>query len=215
MSAVDAGTGEINVSNTRRFGDVKKGYTPFKKGDVLFAKITPCMENGKMAVVPALSNDVAFGSTEFHVLRPRQNIDPFFIYYFVSSGKFRYDAERNMTGAVGQQRVSTAYLKNHPIPLPPFSEQRRIVAKIKDLFLEIDRGLENLEKLLGKIKSNHQLDRVYVLRQSILKKAFSGELVPQDINDEPSIVLLERIKAEKDTRVSYKKKSKKLEKVTI
>lgn len=215
MSAVDAGTGKINVSNTRRFGDVKKGYTPFREGDVLFAKITPCMENGKMAIVPAVLNNIGFGSTEFHVLRPRQDIDPSFIYYFVSSEKFRYDAERNMTGAVGQRRVSTSYLKSHSIPIPPFAEQKRIVAKIEELFSEIDRGLQNLEKLLGQLKSNHQLDRVYILRQSILKKAFSGDLVPQTIDDEPAKILLERISTEKGNQNSQKKKSMKLQKVTV
>ena len=107
MPAVEAETGGIEVSATRRFEEVKKGYTPFREGDVLFAKITPCMENGKMAVVPALRNGLGFGSTEFHVLRAKDGIAPEYLYYFVSSKRFRVDAEHNMTGAVGQRRVPT------------------------------------------------------------------------------------------------------------
>lgn len=167
MPAVEAGTGKIDVNSIRKFGDVKKGYTPFQKNDILFAKITPCMENGKMAIVPTLSNEIGFGSTEFHVLRPRKGVDPSFIYYFVSSEKFRYDAEHNMTGAVGQRRVPTPYLQNHPVPLPPFAEQKRIIAKIEELFSEIDKGIESLMKAQELLKA---------YRQSLLKNAFEGKL---------------------------------------
>ncbi len=111
MPAVEAETGKIDVSQTRRLGEVKKGYTPFQTNDVLFAKITPCMENGKMAVAPDLCNKLGFGSTEFHVLRAYRGIEPKFIYYFVSSKSFRFNAEHNMTGAVGQRRVPTPYLE--------------------------------------------------------------------------------------------------------
>ena len=108
MPAVEAGTGVIDVSQTRRLENVKKGYRPFREGDVLFAKITPCMENGKMAVVPALRNDLAFGSTEFHVLRPHREISAEYIYYIISAEQFRRDAEHNMSGAVGQRRVPSS-----------------------------------------------------------------------------------------------------------
>ena len=137
MPAVEAGTGVIDVSQTRRIDEVKKGYTPFREGDVLFAKITPCMENGKMAVVPALENDLAFGSTEFHVLRPHREIRAEYIYYFISAEQFRRDAEHNMSGAVGQRRVPTPYLAQHPVPVPPAREQVRIVAKVEELFSEL------------------------------------------------------------------------------
>src|SRR5207245_1664051 len=72
MAAVGAGTGAIDASVVRKYAEVKKGYTYFREGDVLFAKITPCMENGKMAVTRKLRNGIGFGSTEFHVLRPRE-----------------------------------------------------------------------------------------------------------------------------------------------
>ena len=115
MPAVEAESGAINVSRERPFLEVKKGYTPFIEGDVLFAKITPCMENGKMAVVPKVKNGYGFGSTEFHVLRPKEGTESKYLYYFVSSRTFRGVAQHNMSGAVGQKRVPTNYLKQHLI----------------------------------------------------------------------------------------------------
>lgn len=163
MPSVEAETGKIDVSQTKTFAEVKKGYTPFRKDDVLFAKITPCMENGKMAVVPKLHNDVGFGSTEFHVLRAKQGIEPQYLYYYVSSKSYRYNAEHNMTGAVGQKRVPTAYLEKSLISLPPTNEQKRIVAKIEELFSELDKGIENLKTAREQLK---------VYRQAILSEAF-------------------------------------------
>ncbi len=167
MPAVEAESGGIDVSATRKFGEVKKGYTPFREGDVLFAKITPCMENGKMAVVPALHNGLGFGSTEFHVLRAHSGISPQFVYFFVSSRAFRHVAEHNMSGAVGQRRVTTPYLSACKIPVPPTTEQHRIVAKIEELFSELDQGVASLKTAREQLK---------VYRQSLLKNAFEGKL---------------------------------------
>lgn len=167
MPAVAPESGGIDVSATRKFGEVKKGYTPFREGDVLFAKITPCMENGKMAVVPALHNGLGFGSTEFHVLRAYPGISPQFVYYFVSSRAFRHVAEHNMSGAVGQRRVTTPYLSACKIPVPPTAEQLRIVAKIEELFSELDQGVASLKTAREQLK---------VYRQSLLKNAFEGKL---------------------------------------
>ena len=167
MPAVEAENGAVDVSATRKFGDVKKGYTPFREGDVLFAKITPCMENGKMAVVPALHNGLGFGSTEFHVLRAHPGISPQFVYYFVSGRAFRHVAEHNMSGAVGQRRVTTPYLSACKIPVPPTTEQHRIVAKIEELFSELDQGVASLKTARDQLK---------VYRQSLLKNAFEGKL---------------------------------------
>jgi type I restriction enzyme S subunit len=167
MPAVGAGDGRVDLTQTRPFSEVKKGYTPFKEGDVLFAKITPCMENGKIAVAPALANGLGFGSTEFHVLRPYLGISARYLYYFLSRRKFRDEAERNMTGAVGQRRVPTAYLSERCIPIPPAPEQTRIVLKISELFSEIDKGVEYLSSALVQLAA---------YRYSILKHAFEGSL---------------------------------------
>ena len=145
MPAVEAESGKIDVSAKRRFSEVEKGYTAFKENDVLFAKITPCMENGKMAVVPEVHGGIGFGSTEFHVLRPAKGVVPEYLYYFVSSKSFRMNAEHNMTGAVGQRRVPTTYFSQADVPFPPAAEQRRIVGKVEELFSELDEGVANLK----------------------------------------------------------------------
>ena len=196
MPAVEAETGKIDVSETRNFEAVRKGYTPFRKGDVLFAKITPCMENGKMAIVPNLANKYGFGSTEFHVLRPRQGIDPRFIYHAVSNRVFRSHAEHNMTGAVGQKRVPAAILEDHGVGLPPINEQRRIVERIDALFAEIDRGVESLRAAKRSI---------VLYRQSLLKSAFEGRLTAEWRAQHPDKIesrddLLARIREERQAR---------------
>ena len=168
MSAVEAKTGSIDVAETRKFREVNKGYTAFRENDVLFAKITPCMENGKMAIVPAVKSGLAFGSTEFHVIRAHSGISPKYLYYFVSSQQFRYDAEHNMSGAVGQRRVPAPYLAEHPIPVPPSALQRRIVAKIEEMFSELDKGVESLTSAREQLK---------VYRQVVLQQAADGNLL--------------------------------------
>lgn len=196
MSAVETENGKIDISEIRSFGDVKKGYTAFQEKDVLFAKITPCMENGKMAVVPKLKNNLGFGSTEFHVLRSLTDVLPEYIYYFVSSKQFRIDAEHNMTGAVGQRRVPTTYLQNVSIPLPEYAEQKRVVAKIEELFSELDSGIASLKTAQEQLK---------IYRQSLLKHAFEGKLTEQWRKDnadklETPEQLLARIQTERETR---------------
>lgn len=167
MAAVEAETGVIEIGRTRRLDDVRKGYRPFRERDVLFAKITPCMENGKMAVVPRLKHGLGFGSTEFHVLRPHREISPDYLYRLVSAVQFRRDAERHMTGAVGQRRVPTSYLADQTVPLPPTAEQRRIVAKIEELFSELNTGIAMLRTAR---------ERLGTYRQAVLKHAFEGKL---------------------------------------
>lgn len=167
MQAVGAGDGKVDVSTERTFREVKKGYTPFQEGDLIFAKITPCMENGKIAIVPLLRNGLGFGSTEFHVLRPSNGMSGRYLYYYISSQTFRNEAEHNMTGAVGQRRVPTNFLIEHRLPIPPSEEQQRIVAKIEELFSEVDKGTESL-------RSAHQQLAVY--RQALLSYAFEGKL---------------------------------------
>jgi type I restriction enzyme S subunit len=196
MPAVQAESGIIDVSGIRKFSEVKKGYTPFREGDVLFAKITPCMENGKMAVVPGVINGLGFGSTEFHVLRALSGINAKFIYYYVSSQAFRREAEHNMSGAVGQRRVTTPYLSACEVPLPPTNEQHRIVAKIEELFSELDKGIENLKTARAQLK---------VYRQALLKHAFEGKLTAQWRAEnqgklETAEALLKRIQQERAER---------------
>lgn len=196
MPAVEALSNKIDTSEVRRFEQVKKGYTPFTSNDVLFAKITPCMENGKIVVVPKLEHRLAFGSTEFHVLRALEGISPKWIFFFVSSHAFRAEAEHNMTGAVGQRRVPIDFIEQHEIPLPPLNEQKRIVENIESLFGGLDAGETSLRQARAQLG---------VYRQALLKKAFSGQLTakwraknPDQI--QPAEKLLERIRTEREAR---------------
>ncbi len=169
MAAVGAADGKIDTSTTRPFAEVKKGsYTPFKDGDVLFAKVTPCMENGKMAVARGLTNGVGFGSSEFHVLRPSDQLDAKYLYYFVSSQAFRKEAAGHMTGAVGLRRVPAAFLADAQLPLVPLDDQRRIVAEIEQQFSRLDEAVANLQRVKVNLKR---------YKASVLKAAVEGRLV--------------------------------------
>lgn len=168
MPAVGAGDGSIRVDETRPAREVKKGFTAFLEGDVLFAKITPCMENGKMAVVPKLVNGYGFGSTEFHVLRPKPGMDAKYLYYFVSSQSFRGEAERYMTGAVGQKRVSTTYLKEFKIHVASLDQQKHIVAETEKQFSRLDEAVANLKRVKANLKR---------YKATVLKAAVEGRLV--------------------------------------
>ena len=189
MKNVEELSGKIDLSETKRFSELKrKSYTPFRDGDILFAKVTPCMENGKIAIAYDLKNGIGFGSTEFHVIRlPEGQSKQFFFFYFLQQ-KFRQEAKRAMTSGVGLLRVPTGYMRKVPIPLPPLLEQQAIVSEVESRLSVADE----VEKTV-----TAELKRAEQLRQSILKKAFSGKLVPQNPNDEPASVLLERINTEK------------------
>jgi len=131
MSAIDATLGAINAPELRNYEEVAKGYTPFLENDVLFAKVTPCMENGKAAIVGAVSNGIGFGSTEFHVFRPTKAVLSEFIFYFIRQKSFRRRAASALQGTGGLQRVPANFLSRLKIPLPTLKEQQRIVYLLK------------------------------------------------------------------------------------
>ena len=111
------------------YGKVKKSFTYFENNDVLFAKITPCMENGKGAIVHGLTNGIGMGSTEFHVLRPINGISsPYWLLALTRMPIFRERAAKNMSGTGGQKRVSASYLDHFMVGLPAIEEQRRFEA---------------------------------------------------------------------------------------
>ena len=127
MSAVSEDGHGITERIVKRLGDVRRGYSAFTNGDVLFAKITPCMENGKCVVATGLENARGFGSTEFHVLRTRPDLLAEFLNHFLLRKSFRILARQYMRGGAGQQRVPADFLRKELIPLPPLSEQLYIV----------------------------------------------------------------------------------------
>lgn len=118
--------GKIDCSDIRPYKEVRKGFTYFAEDDVLFAKITPCMENGKGAVAKGLAGGIGSGSTEFHVLRPIDGkSNPYWLYILTMFESFRVGARKVMTGTGGQLRVPIGYLKYYPISLPPIELQEQ------------------------------------------------------------------------------------------
>ena len=111
------------------------GGTKFKNGDTIMARITPCLENGKTAMVNILDdNEIGFGSTEYIVFRAKNNItDPYFIYYLVTSDCIRNPAIKSMVGSSGRQRVQTDVVANLSIKLPPLPTQQKIAAILSSL----------------------------------------------------------------------------------
>ena len=170
MAAVKEEYGGIDVSATRPLGEVIKGYTAFVPGDVLFAKITPCMENGKVALVPLLGRHVGFGSTEFHVLRAGDAVLPEWVARYLSQLSFRKLARQDMSGSAGQLRVQTAWLSSASIPVAPLPEQRRIVQHIDELLSDIDAAVVELVAAKRKLA---------LYRQSLLKSAVEGTLTAE------------------------------------
>lgn len=166
MTAVDDVSGEITAAQQRSLINVRTGYTQFADGDVIFAKITPCMENGKTAIVRETISGIAYGSTEFYVLRPF-GVNAVLLYFYLRARSFRNDAKQVMTGAVGQQRVPKAWLEQHPLPFPPLLEQRRIAKKLESLLRKVKDAKAFLDEIPEILRN---------FRQSVLSAACSGKL---------------------------------------
>jgi len=142
--------GAIDTSIIRPYIEVKNGFTYFAENDVLFAKITPCMENGKGAIARNLHNELGFGSTEFHVLRPIPGkVIPEWIFAITKFPQFRNDAEKQMTGTGGQKRVPAAFLENYPISMPPIELQNQFAVFVRQTDkskFALQQNIENLEQ---------------------------------------------------------------------
>ena len=181
MAAVDEVSGTIAKPIERPLKEVSKGFTQFAENDVLFAKITPSMENGKSAIATGLINGIGFGSTEFHVFRSTGAVLPTYLWRFVRQQGFRDNAQKVMSGAVGQQRVPAEYLKEQRLPLPPLPEQKRNVAKIDSITGRTARARTDLGRIPALVAK---------YRETILTQAFTGRL-SDDWRDPRSIPLAE------------------------
>ena len=176
MKLVEEVSNKIHLNEIRKFNEVqKKSYTYFSEGDVLFAKVTPCMENGKIAIATNLKNGIGYGSSEFHVFRCYEIVLNNYLFYYLVQEAFRREAQHNMTGAVGLRRVPKIFIEKHKFPLAPLPIQRAIVSKIETLFSDLDKGIADLNLAKAQLK---------IYRQAVLKKAFEGEMSGTVINDD-------------------------------
>jgi type I restriction enzyme S subunit len=178
MPAVNADLGAIKNPEIRKFVDVRSGFTFFRDEDVIFAKITPCMENGKAAIARNLISGMGFGSTEFFTLRSKGSVIPEYLYHYIRQESFRKDAEENMTGSVGQKRVPKQFIENTIIPLPPLAEQRRIVAALDALLARVNASRERFDRVPDILKA---------FRQTILAAACSGSLTEGWREEHPNL----------------------------
>lgn len=209
MKLVEEEINKIHLTETKLLHEVQKGsYTPFIENDIVFAKVTPCMENGKVAVTKKLKNNIGYGSSEFHVIRCKEDVLNSYLFYFVVQSKFRKEAEHEMTGAVGLRRVPRRFIEEFLIPLPPtLSEQHAIVREIESRLSVCDKVEQEIALAIERSRN---------LRQSILKKAFEGRLLSeaevtkckQEADYEPASVLLERIERSRNERIKKEKHGK-------
>lgn len=154
----------------RPWGEIKKSYTHFQNGDVIFAKVTPCFENGKAALVENLPNGIGAGSTEFYVLRPESDISAKYLLALIKSRSFLKEGASNMTGAVGLRRVPKKFVEDYLVPVPPLAEQTRIAQKLDELLAQVDTLKARIDGIPALLKR---------FRQSVLAAAVSGRLTEE------------------------------------
>lgn len=165
MAAISEDCSGIVTRLQRPYREIAKGYTYFQKNDILFAKITPCLQNGKHAIATGLHNGFGFGTTEFHVLRARACIDPRHLFRVVTQAVNIEKFANSFTGTAGQQRIQPEALKSLRFHLPPLTEQRAI-AKVLDA---IDDAIERMN---GVIAATERLREA--LLHELLMKGLSG-----------------------------------------
>ena len=139
MPLIDDGYSGKHTSEVRSWKEVKTGFTHFAEGDIGIAKITPCFENRKSTVFINLTNGYGAGTTELHILRPIDNsILSQYLLAYLKSDYFVDNGKQTFTGAVGQQRIGKEYIENAYFPIPPKSEQERIIQIINNLFKHLN-----------------------------------------------------------------------------
>jgi type I restriction enzyme S subunit len=140
MSAVDEDLGSVRDRYLRQYSEVQRGYCYFENGDVLFAKVSPCMQNGKHAIVDDLIDGLGFGSTEFHVLRPGPRVVGRWLLHLLRRRSVLEQAEATFAGSVGLQRVPQSFLESLPVELPSIEVQQAAVRRLDDALAESRRA---------------------------------------------------------------------------
>ncbi|MBQ8516086.1 MAG: restriction endonuclease subunit S [Akkermansia sp.] len=200
MASVREGFSNYHDVNTKKWGEIKSGYTHLRNNDVMVAKITPCFQNRKSAIVDNLPNGYGAGSTEFHIARTfDEKIIPSFLLVLFKSEYFIQKGLATFTGTAGQQRISSDFFSSFLIALPPTNEQFRLVRAVQNRLQalnDIEKSRKRYKYILSETPTS--------LRQQLIQAAIQGLLVSQNPNDEPASVLLERIAEERTSKLGKK-----------
>lgn len=158
--------GYIEKKEDRILSQVRKGgYTYFREGDIIIAKITPCMENGKCAIATNLTNGIGFGSSEYHVIRPdTDKINRNYLFTYLNRNEIRNAAAAEMTGTSGHRRVPISFYQDLQIPLPPPEIQQQIVKDCEAIDEEYNTSRMTIETYRKKISDI--FDRLEVVTKS-------------------------------------------------
>ena len=193
MTLIDDGFRNHHTTDTKLWGQIRKGFTHFAENDIGIAKITPCFQNRKSVIFQNLKNGFGAGTTELSIIRViSDSLSRQFLLSFFKSKFFIDNGVKSFTGTAGQQRIHKDYLATCLFPLPPLSEQRRIVAKIEELLLYIDRYEQAWNKLEA-FNKRFPGD----MQKSLLQMAIQGKLVEQRPEEGTGEELYQQIQAEK------------------
>lgn len=147
------------------YGTVKKGFTVFKKGDLIWAKITPCMQNGKSCIVVEMPTEIGFGSTEFHVVRKRtDDVYMPFIWSIFSNENVLKAAQAVFSGSAGQQRVSASFIENFPCVIPQYDIQVTLASMLERKLLEMNTKKQKAITLIEEFEES--ISNSYGLKNS-------------------------------------------------
>jgi type I restriction enzyme S subunit len=164
-------TGKVDYSITNTVENLIDGYTYFRDGDIIMAKVTPCFENGNIAIVNGLLNGIGFGTTELHVLRCNNKCFNKFLFYYLQSDVFKSKGVSEMYGVAGLKRIPTDFILNYKLGIPDYLEQEQIANYLDEKTSQIDELVSNIQLQIQKLKE---------YRQSLISEAVTGKIDVRD-----------------------------------
>ncbi|GFN35659.1 restriction endonuclease subunit S [Tepidimicrobium xylanilyticum] len=164
-------TGKVDYSLTNTIENLVNGYTYFRDGDIIMAKVTPCFENGNIAIVEGLLNGIGFGTTELHVLRCNNKCFNKFLFYYLQSDVFKSKGVSEMYGVAGLKRIPTDFILNYKLGIPDYLEQEQIANYLDEKTSQIDELISNIQLQIQKLKE---------YRQSLISETVTGKIDVRD-----------------------------------
>ena len=181
MQDLNANEISFKPKETKKISEVyKKGYSFFINNDVLLAKVTPCFENGKSGVARNLHNGIGFGSTEFHVLRTHEDLDPNFLYRLINDKEFIKKGIERFTGTSGLKRVPKDFIENYLIPIPP----KEIQTELEDAFSSYQNIIDGCKQVVENYKPTIEIDPSWeMVELGDIFENFKDSILPAKIKE--------------------------------